>query len=409
MKVLHTADLHIGQRLMGLERLPEQELILNQILEIINNQEVNVLMISGDIFDVASPSQESIKVFYQFCAKLKGTECSHIVLTGGNHDGVNTLKAPKEIFEILNIYIFPNLEENLTKHNVHLKNSDGKLELIVSAVPFLRDKELNVNSYSSDILEIEQEIIKATQRIHSTIFDAIKEEKSVPKILMGHLFASGVNISDQDNEAERRIYAGNIGGIPLDVFTNEYDYIALGHIHSAQKVQGKEHIRYSGSPLKLSFSEKSDKSVYIIEFDELNHPIITSFQILQPRIIEHIHGNQKEFEKKLTQILSESNPSENFIPWITWTFSDVDTKSDIELLKNQFQEKYKILILKTIYINPDQSDTKFLEQSNSVLKEYKSVDEITPEKLFELLLEEKKLEDGHQKTEVLKALFQQVI
>ena len=226
---------------------------------------------------------------------------------------------------------------------------------------------------------------------------------------MGHLFASGVNISDQDNEAERRIYAGNIGGIPLDVFTNEYDYIALGHIHSAQKVQGKEHIRYSGSPLKLSFSEKSDKSVYIIEFDELNHPIITSFQILQPRIIEHIHGNQKEFEKKLTQILSESNPSENFIPWITWTFSDVDTKSDIELLKNQFQEKYKILILKTIYINPDQSDTKFLEQSNSVLKEYKSVDEITPEKLFELLLEEKKLEDGHQKTEVLKALFQQVI
>ncbi|MGY0427018.1 MAG: metallophosphoesterase family protein, partial [Polaribacter sp.] len=113
MKILHTADWHLGHRLCERSQEEEQILFLSWIEEYISNQKIDVLLISGDIFDTGSPSNKSLEIYYNFLVKLKATTCKYVIITGGNHDSAGTLNAPKHILDALSIKVVGKATENI--------------------------------------------------------------------------------------------------------------------------------------------------------------------------------------------------------------------------------------------------------------------------------------------------------
>ncbi|WP_289053341.1 exonuclease subunit SbcD [Carboxylicivirga marina] len=262
MKILHTSDWHIGQRLHGNDREEEFQLFFHWLKDLIEEQQFDVLLISGDVFDVGFPSNSALKQYYQFLTSLIGSCCKQIIITGGNHDYISTLEAPSDVLSALNIQVIGGARENIEEELIEIK-SNGQLQAVVAAVPFLRDKDIRLinagESYEDSIKAINQGIIKHYQRLAEET-----KEYNCPVIAMGHLYVQGAGLS----ESERDIHIGNLAGLSVDAFPKEFDYLALGHIHRPQKLNAEGTVRYSGSPLPLSFSERADnKQIIALDLD----------------------------------------------------------------------------------------------------------------------------------------------
>ena len=146
MKVLHTADWHIGKILHKHALKNEIQAFFNWLLDVISQEHVNLLLVSGDIFDLANPSSKDREIYYRFLSRLAATE-TQIIITGGNHDSINLLDAPKEILQHLSINVIGGAKENIEEELIEIHDAQGKLAAVVAAVPFLRDKDLrNMNT-----------------------------------------------------------------------------------------------------------------------------------------------------------------------------------------------------------------------------------------------------------------------
>jgi DNA repair protein SbcD/Mre11 len=267
MKILHTSDWHLGQKLRGNIRDAEHELVLNWLIQTIIEEQIEALIIAGDIFDGMNPPNSSRKLYYQFLAKLIKTTCRHVVIIGGNHDAPSMLEASKALLEAMNIYVI-GAATSLVEDEIILLKNDDKIEAIVAAVPFLRDQDLRRSVAGEEETDIYQKIQQAIYQHYLDIGKYCEDflGLKVPIIATGHLYASAAttNGENQDN-----IYMGNLENISADKFPNVFDYVALGHIHTAQPIDNHRHIRYSGSIIPLSFKEVKDtKSVTILDFKE---------------------------------------------------------------------------------------------------------------------------------------------
>lgn len=257
MRILHTADWHIGQLFHAYDRTYEHQQFLNWLITTVVQQQAEVLLISGDIFDVANPSAASVKMFYHFLNKVtRASPQLQMVITAGNHDSAARLEAPKPLLESSNIHIVglverkANGEIDYEKLLVPLHNQQGKTEILCLAVPFLRMGDYPTvpdagNSYTEGVAALYQEL---------TAYAKKKLRKGQSLIAMGHLHAQNAEVTDMDT-AERPIMGG-IEGVKTSAFPQELLYVALGHIHKAQAIGNKGTIRYSGSPLPMSFAEK---------------------------------------------------------------------------------------------------------------------------------------------------------
>lgn len=257
MKILHTADWHIGQLFHAYDRTYEHQQFLNWLATTVVQQEADVLLISGDVFDVANPSAASVKMFYSFLNQVtKASPALQIVITAGNHDSPARLEAPKPLLESSNIHIVglverkPDGEIDYDKMIVPLRNQQGNTEILCLAVPFLRMGDYPIipdagNSYTEGVAALYQAL---------TTYAKKKLKKGQSMIAMGHLHVQNAEVTDMDT-AERPIMGG-IEGVRSSAFSPDLLYIALGHIHKAQAIDSKGIIRYSGSPLPMSFSEK---------------------------------------------------------------------------------------------------------------------------------------------------------
>ncbi|WP_114778800.1 exonuclease SbcCD subunit D C-terminal domain-containing protein [Botryobacter ruber] len=266
MRVLHTSDWHLGQRLVNLERTEEHQQFLAWLLQTIEEEQVEVLLMAGDVFDTGTPSNTALKLYYDFLTKVCATCCRHIIFTGGNHDSVSTLNAPKELLECFSIRVIGGATPDPLDELIELKDKQGNLELVVCAVPFLRDRDVRLSVPGETYEEREARIKQGIAAHYEAFVPHLQpyKQQRIPVIAMGHLFAAGGSAS----ESEREIHVGNLGQIGADQFPKEFDYVALGHLHRPQQVNGTHHIRYSGSPIPLSFSEVTDKKVvYILDFE----------------------------------------------------------------------------------------------------------------------------------------------
>jgi exonuclease SbcD len=265
MRILHTADWHLGARLVERDRLPEHAAFLDWLIETLRSERIDALIVSGDVFDAANPPQDAVALYFDFLKRLADLKTVKAVITGGNHDSASHLNAPRELLKRFDVHVFGHAGEN------NVVDLGGA---VVAAVPFLRERDLRQSAAGETITAVHEQVraaIRAHYAAQLAACQVIAKGRSV--IAMGHLTVLGATTSD----SERDIHIGNLGAVGADIFEG-FDYTALGHLHRPQKVASIETIRYSGSPIPLSFSEAADaKSVVIIEIQ--NHsavPILLS-------------------------------------------------------------------------------------------------------------------------------------
>ncbi len=308
LKILHTADWHLGQTFFEYDRTIEHLHFFENLIKIIKEREIDAMLVCGDVFDVSNPSSHSISMLYKLLIEIT-TQFPHfqIIIIGGNHDSASRLETPNPILKYFNIKIIGNIEKNqngnllFDKLIIPIKNKNGETAAYCLAIPFLRPGEIpivnNSNTpYSDGIIQVYAEVLEEVEKI-KIANQAI--------IAMGHLHTIKAEISE--NDKNERLILGGLELINLQTFIDRISYFALGHIHKAQKIAGQEHFRYSGSPLPMSFSEKNYyHQVIIIEFENNKAKNIESVEI--PRLIEVLKIPQKHEEIQI--VLNELNKLE---------------------------------------------------------------------------------------------------
>lgn len=371
MKILHTADWHLGHRLHEQSQVEEQTLFLQWIEQYIIDNDIDVLLISGDIFDTGSPSNQSLEMYYSFLVQLKATNCSSIVITGGNHDSAGTLNAPKHLLDALSIKVVGKATEHIEDEVFEVEVNGEKV--IIGAVPYLRDGDIRKAVAGESFDELSDKYKTALINHYESSAEQCKliNTTDAPVIAMGHLFATGGSVSD----SEQNIYVGTLGHIGAKDFPTYFDYIALGHLHRPQIIGENDSIRYSGSPHILSFSE-INYNKKIITLTLKDNKIERVNDIVIPRFREFYKktGTMAECIKALPNF---STNSYELTPWVEIVLDENNTIS-VDDLKNE-AEKYSFEILKISLKN--QRKTQGIEE---LLANTKSIKELLPTEVFKL-------------------------
>lgn len=310
MKILHTADWHLGQKLRGFSRDAEHQRILKHLIHVIQEKNIELLIIAGDVFDVMSPPNSARQLYYRFLAELRDTSCEFVVIVGGNHDSPNMLNAAKDLLESLQVYVIGAISENIRNEIIELRNQDHELKAVVAAVPFLRDQDIRRSTQGETELERHQRVQLGIKQHYEALGNEMAQYASldVPLIATGHLY---VKDSDAIKDAHNDIYMGTIDNISVKDLPDIFDYIALGHIHTAQAIKGVQHIRYAGSLFPLSFGEaargQKPKSITIVDFEHRNIHSINELRLPLPRCLVAIHGHFEEVLAIINDFSADDN------------------------------------------------------------------------------------------------------
>ena len=302
-RLLHTSDWHLGQHFYGKSRAAEHQQFLNWLLKQVTEHQVDAVIVAGDIFDTGTPPSYARELYFDFIVKLHQLNCQLLVLAG-NHDSVAMLSESKGILSQLSCRVIANVSDDINEQVISINDHQGKLQAVVCAIPFIRPRDI-VNSQAGQSSGDKQQALQHAITTHyQTLFTQAQQlaEKNVPIIATGHLTTVGV----QTSESVRDIYIGTLEAFPSNAFPDA-DYIALGHIHRSQKVAKSEHIRYSGSPIPLSFDEANqNKSVLLAEFE--GNQLSTVNEIVVPRFqamamiktdLEHLAADVKALTEQL--------------------------------------------------------------------------------------------------------------
>jgi len=305
MKILHTSDWHLGRTLYGRKRYQEFEAFLNWLAETINIEQVDTLLVAGDVFDTSTPSNRAQELYYRFLYHVATSTCRHVIVIAGNHDSPSFLNAPRELLKALNVHVIGAVTENREDEVLLLRNQDGFPELIVCAVPYLRDRDIRVAEAGESIEDKECKLIEGI-RSHYADVAALAEQiraeidTNVPIVAMGHLFTAGGQTVDGDGV--RELYVGSLAHVTAGIFPENMNYLALGHLHLPQKVNGSEIMRYSGSPLPMGFGEaKQQKSVCLVEF----HSTTAAVRLIDVPVfqkLERIKGDWDEISSRILEL-----------------------------------------------------------------------------------------------------------
>ncbi len=305
MKILHSSDWHIGKRLYNKDLELDHRLFFDWLINTLTEQHIEVLIIAGDIFDLAFPSNSSLQLYYQMLTRVQATCCKNVVITGGNHDSVSTLNAPKEILKYLNIHVVGGATENLQDEIVEIKNDSGEIQLVVCAVPFLRDRDIRISKTGETYEERTKAIRDGIAKHYEDLAELIKpyKEQQIPVIATAHLYLSDSSMEKD----EKDFYIGGLQQISSNQFPVEFDYLALGHVHRPQIVGGNQRIRYCGCPIHLSFSDrKDDKIVIILNAEKGSELTLETMQVPQTRRLLSFSGSMSEVIAKLSKYESTS-------------------------------------------------------------------------------------------------------
>jgi len=284
MRILHTSDWHLGHSLQDHTREYEHTSFLTWLHEILKLEHIDALIITGDVFDSANPSAQSQGMWYGFLAEAHSClPRLDIVVIGGNHDSAARLDAPKPLLESLRVHVnggLPYLDDGTIDWEqmiVPLHDHNGSVRCQVAAVPFLRQADLPPPSD-----DYADPLIDGVRKRYADAIEALRTRAVAGHALIvtGHCYFSGGILSEL---SERKILGGNQHALPADIFPDDITYVALGHLHLAQSVGGKESIRYSGSPIPLSVSEiHYTHQINIIDVDEGNRISIQQLPIPRP-------------------------------------------------------------------------------------------------------------------------------
>lgn len=376
MKILHTSDWHLGHRLYEQSQYEEQLAFLAWLKQCIIKEHIDVLLLSGDVYDTGVPSTQSQKLYYDFLVGLQSTSCQHIIVTGGNHDAPGTINAPKALLEALSIQVVGRATKEPKDEVFTLEVNQEKV--IIAAVPYLRDQDIRRAVAGESFEQIEDRYKTALTNHYNAVGEYCKRIKTedTPVIAMGHLFAIGGSVSD----SEQNIYVGNLGHIGSEDFHPIFNYIALGHLHKPQRVGQQEHIRYSGSPNVLSFSELGYKKQVVVI--ETASDQVTSIQPLEVPLFRDIIRLKGHITQCIEDIRTIKSTTE-LTPWIEIVLEETFiSRPQLDEI-HQVAKEQGVDVLKVTL--KQEGRTKGLEQ---LLSESKKIKELSPIDVFKLKCEE---------------------
>ena len=302
MRLLHTSDWHLGKRLFDKERYDVFEKFLAWLLSTIRQERVDTLIVAGDIFDTAVPTNKSLRLYYDFLSQLTSSECRHVVIVSGNHDSPTLLEAPKGILENFGVHVIGGAESP-EDEVIELKDKAGNLEGVVCAVPFLRERDI-LRLKDDSTLSRAEEIQLAVENHYKSVVKAAIDRmgaKRVPLIATGHLFTVGSPKGEDVNE----LYIGATGAVPVNIFPPGSENLALGHIHRAYSIGGDKTRNYCGAPIPLTFEEANlEKLVRLVDFepDEIK---VADIQVPKFDRLVSVQGSQTEISTKLKELAGQ--------------------------------------------------------------------------------------------------------
>ena len=396
MKILHTADWHIGKKLHKHYLHADFELFINWLIPLMREEEIELLLISGDVFDLANPSAEARRQYYLALKKLSSLNCK-IIITGGNHDSPTMLDAPREILEALNVHIIGGLPQNLADCLIPVPNKAGETELVIAAIPFLRDSDIRSVETGVTYDNRIEAIRKGIEATFAQAADLCNQNyPGLPVIAMGHVYAAGIESSD----SERDIQIGNQAAFQASQFGDYFSYVALGHIHKPQRVSAAIPTFYSGSPLPLSFSERSDeKRVLILDTTTGFEP--QSLSIPNFRKLHKISGTLENIKAKLSNLTPQG---------------ELTDLIEVELIEDDFDAH--------VLAQLDESVTSFdtpgleivkhrasfknrLQETGKLFESHIHLEDLKPQEVFQKMLEQNSY-DTEIKARVIQA-FQEIL
>lgn len=395
MKILHTSDWHIGKQLHKFDLSEDLDLFFEWLIAYIKNESIDVLLVSGDIFDQANPSQAAYKQYYDVLKQLINLDCK-IILTGGNHDSASVLNAPAELLKAFDISVIGGSTDDIADMFIEIERKNEKL--VVAAIPFLKDRDIRKSaageSYATKIEQIKSGLQSYFSKINAHYTDHHNNEVF---IVMGHLYVQGSEIS----ESERDIQIGNQAGVEAHMFEGIPHYVALGHIHKPQVISLEHNIHYCGSPIPLSFSEKEDcKQINVITVE--NQQIAQLDIVAIPK-----HRNLITFEGTLQEVADHINAYSEATTLMS--LAEIIVNEDTEsldkrqafedLIDSQSNPNLKIVKSRLIF-------KSLIRGASDAFAVGTDVADVTPMQMFEKKLE---LQSGLANTEELKNAFREIL
>ncbi len=387
MKIIHTSDWHLGRTIYGKKRYEEMEAFLDWLSDEIDSSGADALLIAGDVFDNQAPSNRAQELYYKFLCRMSNSSCRHVVIIAGNHDCPAFLDAPRELLEVLDVHVIAAKHDNPEDEVLLFKNSEGEPELIVCAVPFLRDRDIRSAQPGESIEDKERKLLWGISSHYFSVSSAAvsiasKLSHSVPVIGMGHLFTAGGAVEMGDGV--RDLYAGTLAHVDLDIFPECFDYVALGHLHAPQYADEKGRICYSGSPLPMSFAEAStSKSICIVDFTEKT-PSVCFKKIPLFQELACIQGDWNQISSELSHLVTENSKA-----WVEVIYDGKELISDLRERIEMITAQSQIEVLR---INNDRIANEVLSRSY----EGETLDELTPEEVFLRCLNKHEIEESQR-------------
>ncbi|TDV13568.1 exodeoxyribonuclease I subunit D [Raoultella planticola] len=380
MRIIHTSDWHLGQNFYSKSRAAEHSAFLDWLLTSAQAHEVDAIIVAGDIFDTGSPPSYARELYNHFVVQLQQTGCQLVVLAG-NHDSVATLNESRDILAFLKTTVVASAGHA----PFILPQRDGTPGAIFCPVPFLRPRELVTSQAGHSSGEKQQLLLNAISDYYQQQYEAacaLRGDRPLPIVASGHLTTVGASKSD----AVRDIYIGTLEAFPASHFP-PVDYIALGHIHRAQKIGGSEHIRYSGSPIALSFDETGkSKSVNLVTFTDgqLTEVLPLTVPVTQPLAV--LKGDFSSISEQLTQW--RDAPQEPVV-WL-----DIEITSDEYLhdIQRKIQAQTEDLPVEVLLVRRSRAQRERILAG----ERRETLSELQVEEVFERRLAQETLEEAQQ-------------
>ncbi|WP_051219001.1 exonuclease subunit SbcD [Oceanobacter kriegii] len=420
MNLLHTSDWHLGQNFYTQSRKAEHQQFLGWLLVQVQAHAIDAVIVAGDVFDTGAPPSYARELYNRFIVELNKLNCTLVVL-GGNHDSVSTLNESRQLLACLNTYVIAGVNsEDLSDQVLEVrakKNTERADEAsepeedvcaIVCAIPFVRPRDVLMSSAGESGDQKRIALGEAISRLYHDIYqpamerrDVIEQRtgKRVPIIATGHLTALGV----KQTESVRDIYIGTLDGFDAGGFPPA-DYIALGHIHRPQVVAKNECIRYSGSPIPLSFDElKSPKQVVKVSFAndcaDGESPKIELLEVPRFQPMAVLKGDLASIEEQLQAFDGEAQT--------TWLSIEVQSQEFLADLPQRVQALTEGLPVEVLQLKRarDHRRTSLSQQQQETLAE------LTPQDVFEQRLSQLVFEGDDEKArfERMRTQFRQIV
>ena len=391
MRIIHTSDWHLGQNFYSKSRAAEHSAFLDWLLCNAQQHEVDAIIVAGDIFDTGSPPSYARELYNHFVVQLQQAGCQLVVLAG-NHDSVATLNESRDILAFLKTTVVANAGHA----PFILPRRDGTPGAVFCPVPFLRPRELVTSQAGHSSGEKQQQLLTAISDYYQQQYQqasALRGERPLPIIASGHLTTVGASKSD----AVRDIYIGTLEAFPASHFPPA-DYIALGHIHRAQLVGGNEHIRYSGSPIALSFDESGkSKSVNLVTFTDGQLADVSPLTVPVSQPLAVLKGDFASISEQLTQ-WQDAPPAP-----VTWLDIEITSDEYLHDIQRKIQAQTDDLPVDVLLVRRSRAQRERILAG----ERRETLSELRVEEVFERRLAQETLEETQQQR--LKQLFNETL